>query len=193
MKKLTKSFIAGILCLLVAITGIMVFNTDTAYAADENSFTLTFKKKTIVLADDFNDSLENGIDKQNIKTLKKKWGKKPAYEGGNDYGGWGSYTWEKGKSNVNYFFRGEVSGITYNINDKNAAICGIKIGTKKATVLKKLKKMVDAENIEEGKNSITVIHITDNRAGAVNTSFGFQKEKLTSISGTAYADFNHIE
>ena len=193
MKKLTKSLIAGILCMLIAITGITVFSTDIAYAADENPFTLTFKKKTVTLADDLNDSLENGIDKQNVKTLKKKWGKKPEYEGGNEYGGWGSYTWEKGKSNVRYFFQGGISGISYNINDKTGAICGIKIGTKKATVLKKLKKMVDAENIDEGKNSITVVHITDNRAGAVNISFSFKKGKLVSFIGTAYVTSDYME
>lgn len=188
MKRKVTTILAIILCMLIALTGVTVFKTGTAYAASgKTPFKVTFNKKAVTLSDDLNSVLKDGIDKPDIEMLKKAWGSNPTYEGGNDFGGWGSYAWEKGKSNIGYFYRGEVSGISFNINDKNGAVCGIKFGTKKATVLKKLKKMVDAENIDNSKNSITVVHVTDNRAGAVSIFFNFKKGKLANITGTAYA------
>ena len=167
MKKITKSILTSILCAVMILTGITASNTSTVYAASKKTpFTLTFNRKTVTLSDDLNDSLENGIDNVKFKTLKSKWGKASISQIYTDYG---SYTWLKGKSYVTYHrdFRSSssVDHIIYEAFDKNVSICGIKVGMKKSTVLKKLKKLVDTENIDVHEEYIIVTNWTDHAAG----------------------------
>lgn len=88
-----------------------------------------------------------------IKTVEKKWGKPDKIEWFVKKAKEGWYTWKKGKTTIklNNFSgkeSGDVGGIE--IKDKNGSIYGVKVGMKKETALKKLRKAV-------GKNSVVVL------------------------------------
>ena len=187
MKKQSKSILTLILCAVLAITSITFFGSDTAYAAEKTPFTIAFKGKTVKLDKDFNNSIENGIKKISYKSLKKKWGK--ASEA-TDYEG-SPFFWIKDTSSVIYY-EGETknsgSALQFELYSKNSGICGIKIGAKKAAVLKKLKKIVDQKYIYREDTDYVMVGCEDkkgNYTGMVNIVFGFSEGKLISICGVA--------
>ena len=187
MIKRSESILILILCAVLAITGITFFGFDTAYAAEKTPFTITFKGKSVKLDKDFNNSIENGIKKISYKSLKKKWGK--ASEA-TDYEG-SPFFWIKDTSSVIYY-EGETknsgSALQFELYSKNSGICGIKIGAKKAAVLKKLKKIVDQKYIYREDTDYVMVGCEDkkgNYTGMVNIVFGFSEGKLISICGVA--------
>lgn len=152
MKKLTKSIIAGILCLVIAMTAIATVNTTTAYAAnDKVPVKVTFKGKTVTLTKDLNKELK----RPKVKTLKSKWGKPSRSEDCYD-----EYTdetlktgefyeWSKGKTSIQYFIQirklslggSARNHITVYANDKNIKINGIKVGMSQKKAEKILKNL----------------------------------------------------
>lgn len=143
MKKKMTTLIAMLLCAILTITGIC---TDTAYAADNTvPLTIKFKGKTITFSDDATEAVEE----IQLKTLKKKWGKPKVEKDDNST----SYTWKKGKTVVYYsndnYFGSTSTQLTINIYDKNATVCGMKVGMKKKKAEKILKKL-GAELYESG-------------------------------------------
>ena len=135
MKKKMTAIIAMLLCAILTITGIC---TDTAYAADNTvPLTIKFKGKTITFSDDATEAVEE----IQLKTLKKKWGK-PKVEKDDNFA---SYTWEKGKTVVYYsndnYFGPTNTYVRIETTDKNATVCGMKVGMKKSKAKKIMKKL----------------------------------------------------
>ena len=133
MKKKLTTILAMLLCAIITITGVCA---ETAYAAEDTTIKLTFKKKSVTYS-----VKEDGIERVNLKSLKKKWGKpSDTYEYYGIYG----YTWSKGKTNFTYednTTTPERSLFVINIGDKNGSISGIKVGMKKSKVKKILKEI----------------------------------------------------
>ena len=63
MKKKLTTILAMLLCAIITITGVC---TETAYAAEDTTIKLTFKKKSVTYS-----VKENGIERVNLKSLKK--------------------------------------------------------------------------------------------------------------------------
>jgi len=173
MKKTFKTIIIMILCTIITVTGI---SAETAYAADNTLIKVTFNKKSVKLKIDG----EKGIKRVKLNTLKDKWGTPEVYK--DEY--MERYSWKKGKTEIYYaddLTDPERSLISINADDKNAAICGIKVGMKKAKAVKIMKKL-GAENPESNYigaefASRRVIIFCD-----------FKKGKVSRISCTAYAE-----
>ena len=138
MKKLFKSIIAAVLCAVIVIASI---GTNTAYAAKKTPLKVTFNGKSINLIKDMYSG-----DAPKIKELEKKWGEAGKKKLDTYYS---EYTWKKGKTSIKITDHGDgyVGGVTVSVKDKNGAMCGIKVGMKKETALKKLQKLFGEEKV----------------------------------------------
>lgn len=176
MKKKLTTILAMLLCAIITITGVY---TETAYAAEDTTIKLTFKKKSVTYS-----VKENGIERVNLKSLKKKWGKpSDTYEYYGIYG----YTWSKGKTNFTYednTTTPERSLFVINIGDKNGSISGIKVGMKKSKVKKILKKISNKVESSDEYGTINA-SIVDER---VSISCQIKNGKVTHIYCEAYAE-----
>lgn len=170
MKKTITSILAIMLCAIIAITGI---STETAYAANSTTaLKVTFKNKSVTLTDD----IEEGIEKVNVKTLTKKWGK-PKTEKSE---GSTTYTWKKGKSSIRYFNDKTIySNIWISINDKNVTLMGLKVGMKRDKAAKILKSLGAEDKYEETMTAAS----TDSRT---MITCMFENGKVSCIDCTAY-------
>lgn len=152
MKTTWKRIITAIICAVIAITSI---ETSMAYAAKKKiPFKVAFNGTSVSLFKDINPG-----DYSKLKTVEKKWGKPSKKETVGD-----SYatecTWKKGKTSIHLVGRNAddcVIRFSIDIKDKNGALCGIKVGMKKETALKKMqnmfgKKNVTVEKYEDGQS-----------------------------------------
>ena len=152
MKTTFKRIIAVILCAVIVIAST---GTNTAYAATSKPpLKLKFNGKSINMV----NVLENGNEETaSIAEVMKKFGEPDKKSEANDLGTeFTEYVWEKGSSsiqltNIKVLSNGSeyLGHFDVQLKGKNDALCGIKVGMKKAAVLKKLKKMF-------GKNDVCV-------------------------------------
>ena len=153
MKHILKSTIAMILCAVIAVTAI---GLDTAYAASKASIKAKFNDKTVTLAKDVNKKPA----KPKISNINKKWGEPEKTVMDNGV----YYMWQNGRSYVVYYisdgptedFPNDRTYMRVSIGDKNGAICGIKVGTKK----KKADKILKDLGMKEGEFTKSDIRIT---------------------------------
>ena len=159
-----------LLCAIITITGVC---TETAYAAEDTTVKVTFKKKSVS---------EDGIERVNLKTLKKKWGKpSDTYEYYGTYG----YTWKKGKTEITYkddTNTPERSALIINIEDKNGSINGVKVGMTKAKAKKIFKKMGCEVSISEN------IYMTATLNDRISFSCTLENGKVVNVGAAIYAE-----
>lgn len=123
---------------------------DTAYAADKTPLKVTFKGKTVTLAEDVD--VKPATPK--VKTLKSKWGKpkKEVYRDnieGKTIEVSRSYTWTKGETTIAYniqkyrepMWTSVRTYISIDSFDKNLKVNGVKIGMKESKSEKILKNL----------------------------------------------------
>ena len=152
------------LCLVM----IMALGTYTAQAKNKHGkFTVTYKGKTITLITaKTNKKNASIIATSNAKKIKKAW-KKPTKikkKYGHTY-----YIYKKGKSKISFIIdakrRNSKGGINKSltlggfdilIKDKNAKICGVKVGMSKNKALKILKKNFNKKAIESDQDYISL-------------------------------------
>lgn len=174
MKKKLTTILAMLLCAIITITGVC---TETAYAAEDTTIKVTFKKKSVTYS-----VSEDGIERVNLTTLKKKWGKpSDTYEYYGTYG----YTWKKGKTEITYkddTNTPERSALIVSIGDKNGSLCGVKVGMTKAKAKKIFKKMGCEVSIHE--NLILSATLNDR----ISFSCTLENGKVTHISTAMYAE-----
>lgn len=177
MKKTLATIITMILCAVIAITGI---SAETAYAAGNTSLKVTFNKKSVKLS--INEE-NKGIEKPDINALTNAWGNPSVSE--NE---WTSdYIWKKGKTEIIYTdipSEPMYSNISMDIKDKNAEICGLKVGMKKAKAVKILKKFGKEINID---NNVITIQIIEK--GRIQINCTLKKGKISQITGFIYCRY----
>lgn len=132
IKRILKVMLVVALCTIIAVPGASPV-TETTYAAETKpSLSVNFRGKTVELIKDIYGKEE----RIKVDAMEKKWGKpnkkEKAYANDSEF--W--YTWKKGKTTitVNNFTGGDpgnVGAIQINIKDKNASMCGVKVGMKK--------------------------------------------------------------
>lgn len=150
---MNKKRIVSIFMALCVIAG-LVFGTQTEVSAKSpKPLTVGFKGKTITLIKDLNADLRMvGGDTPKLQKLKQKWGKPSKTE---DLGNITAYTWKKGKTSIEITDYDAVDGglgsIQIDIQDKNASLCGVKVGMKKAEAVKKIKKALGSKPTKQGK------------------------------------------
>lgn len=141
-KKL-KAAVALVLCVCFVLSGI---SAETAFAANKKfPLKVTFNGVEASMDKDLYDM---NADKGTISSLKKSWGKPKTSKDGDAT----SYSWEKGKSYVWLYDRqpeypGGEGPLMIDIKDKNGAVWGVTVGTKKDAALKKLKKVFGAKKV----------------------------------------------
>ena len=171
MKKKLTTILAMLLCAIITITGVC---TETAYAAEDTTVKVTFKKKSVTYS-----VSEDGIERVNLKTLKKKWGKpSDTYE---YYG----YTWKKGKTELTYkddTNTPERSALIVSIEDKNGSINGVKVGMTKAKAKKIFKKMGCEVSISEN------ICMTATLNDRISFSCTLENGKVVNVGAALYAE-----
>lgn len=148
MKRIIKVMIAAALCAVIVLSGASQ-GAGVSYAAEKKpSLSVNFCGKTVKLIKD----IYGQEDRVKVATMEKKWGKpnkkEKAYANNSEF----FFTWRKGNSSilVNNFTGGDpgnVGGIHIEIKDKNASICGIKVGMKKQKALEKLAKIAREERV----------------------------------------------
>lgn len=170
-KRLT-ALIAVILCTIIAITG--TSSTTTFAASSKVPLKIGFKGKTVTFSDDILTEKAEKPDAKMLKSLKKKWGK-PKVEKGE---GWTTYRWKKGKTEISYTDdpTWNVSTMYVNSEDKNASICGIKVGMKAKKAKAVIKKLGGTVN-EDGTGAS--VQILDTLTESI--SYSFKNGKVTSI------------
>ena len=173
MKKTIQSILSMILCAMIVITGI---KTGTAQAAAKTPFTVAFQKKSVTLAEDVFGDIHI-----TPKELEKKWGKPKKTTEDSDT----SYTWKKGKTSIKYSVNTKTfTMISIDIKDKNGEFLGVKVGMKKATVLKKLKKVLGVTEADITKNDNEEILWLP--LSGVIPNIGFIDGKVSHISYCGY-------
>lgn len=194
-KNTIKRIAAIVLCMVIAVTGL---NTQTVSAASKKlPLKVTFNGKTASLVKDVREYSYSESDYPSIKSLETKWGKakKSFYENGPtpDHK-YPQYTWKKGKTKIAVCkYDAESKGIHYfaiEIKDKNGALCGVKVGTKKDTALKKFKNAFGIKKLKEGENMFTDGGNVFISLGIIGSSKGiqsnlnikFKNDKVSSIS-----------
>lgn len=174
MKKKLTTILAMLLCAIITITGVC---TETAYAAEDTTIKVTFKKKSVTYS-----VSEDGIERVNLKTLKKKWGKpSDTYEYYGTYG----YTWKKGKTEITYkddTNTPERSALIVSIEDKNGSLCGVKVGMTKAKAKKIFKKMGCEVSIHEN------IYMTATLNDRIIFSCTLENGKVVNVGAALYAE-----
>lgn len=148
IKRILKVMLVVALCTIIAVPGASPV-TETTYAAETKpSLSVNFRGKTVELIKDIYGKEE----RIKVDAMEKKWGKpnkkEKAYANDSEF--W--YTWKKGKTTitVNNFTGGDpgnVGAIQINIKDKNASMCGVKVGIKKQKALKKLERTYGKEKV----------------------------------------------
>lgn len=177
MKNLLKSIIAAMLVAVIAISGI---STETAQAASNPVIKVTYNKKTVKFT-----LTDTGVKEVKYKSLKKKWGK-PSETSKSD--GLVSYTWKKGDTNILYAdMDNGWTNYSINIYDKNAALCGIKVGMKAEKAEKILEKL--GVEIERESNNIFAKYAD----GRCNVTVGLEKGKVIQINAVLYIDLSDFE
>lgn len=168
MKRKVTTILAMLLCAILTVTSIC---TDTAYAADNTvPLKIGFKGKTITFSDDATER----IKEVNLKTMKKKWGK-PKVEKHDDYT---TYTWKKGKTTIYYMEDSfQFTNIHMDTTDKNATLCGMKVGMKQNKA-KKIMKKLGAESYKSGMSATL--------PSGTMISCSFKNGKVSSLYCTAY-------
>lgn len=179
MKRKLTAIIAVILCTIIAITGT---STTTTFAASSKvPLKIGFKGKTVTFSDDMLTEKVEKPDTKTLKSLKEKWGK-PKTE---KKDGWTNYVWKKGKTEISYLDdpTWNCSTLYITSEDKNASLCGIKVGMKASkakAVIKKLGGTVDKTS--------AYAQVPDTLVE--NISYGFKNGKVTSISCTVHIENN---
>lgn len=155
IKRMLKVTLAVALCTIIAVYGASPGAETTCAAETKPALSVNYCGKTVKLIKD----IYGKEVRVKVEAMEKKWGKpnkkEKAYA--NDYEFW--YTWKKGKTSivVDNFTGGDpgnAGGIHIDIKDKNASICGIKVGMKKQKALKKLEKTIGKEKfivLKEGQ------------------------------------------
>ena len=173
MKRIIQSILSMIFCAMIVATGV---GTCTVHAAAKTPFTVAFQEKTVTLAKDvFGDIYITP------KALEQKWGKPKKTIEGSDT----SYIWKKGETSIRYSVNTEAfTTILINIKDKNGEFLGVKVGMKKATVLKKLKKVLgvtEADVIQNDNEEVLRLPLS-----GVIPSIGFIDGKVSYINYCSY-------
>ena len=148
MKRMLKVVFAAVLCVAIALSDVGGMVTADA-AGKKQPLNVSFCGTTVKLVNDFYTDFSEWKPVK-IKTVEKKWGK-PNKKDTAEY----SYTWKKGKTTIKLidsgFFdgkeSGDVGGISIEIKDKNGSIYGVKVGMKKETALKKLRKAAGKDRV----------------------------------------------
>jgi len=160
MKTTMKRIIAIVLCAVIAIAST---GTNTAYAATSKPpLKIKFNGKSINMV----RVLENGDEESaSINEVLNKFGNPDKKQTSKDDGRYTFYTWKKGKSSITFSHYVDTEYDTdilchFNVNlkGKNDALCGIKVGMKKAKAIKKLKKMFGNNNVCVAKEGQTVFY-----------------------------------
>lgn len=152
-RKTWKGITAIMLCMVLALTGL---NVQVASAASGKvPLKVTFKGKTAAFVKDLNKVSKYPT----VKSLTSKWGKpKKSAVQYNAEEAW-KYTWKKGKTEISLMTdtkdeKAEIRFGKVDIRDKNGALCGVKVGMKKDTAVKKLKKVLKALGLKNEDMSI---------------------------------------
>ncbi len=154
-RKTWKGIAAIMLCMVLALTGL---NVQVASAASGKvPLKVTFKGKTAAFVKDLNNKDFN--EYPTVKSLTSKWGKPKKSAVKYDAGEAWKYTWKKGKTEIILMTdtrdeKAEISFGKVDIQDKNGALCGVKVGMKKDTAVKKLKKVLRALGLKNADMSI---------------------------------------
>lgn len=148
MKTTLKRIIAAIFCMVIVITSI---GTSTAYAASKPPLKVTFNGKSINMV----KTLANGEEESaSIDEVLKIFGNPDKKQVNKNDERYTHYTWNKGKSSVGFAHYVDTEYNTdilcffgVHLQNKNDALCGIKIGMKMDKALKKLEKMFGKKNV----------------------------------------------
>lgn len=164
-KKL-KAAAALILCAFIVLSGM---NTETAFAANKkiplkvkfNGVTVNLVKNLRSIEDDNSPALSS---------LKKKWGAPKTDKYGEGEDAYSTYTWKKGKTTIEVSDwdssgknRHIITGVGFTIKDKNAAVWGVKVGMKKDTALKKIKKALGTDKVSKTAGDGEFVGIVENK------------------------------
>lgn len=175
MKKKLTTILAMFLCAIMTLTAI---SPATAYAAENTTLKVTYKKKTVTFTMN-----ENGdsIERVKLKTLKKKWNEPTKTEKG-EYTA--VYEWKKGDTHIRYvdnYYIPNRSCIDAYSSDKNLSICGLKVGLKESKV-KKIMKKLGGEKDSYGNYGASL------GDGRIMISCTLEKGKVTFVNCTLYVE-----
>lgn len=154
MKTAWKRIITVILCAAVAASGLC---TDAAYAAGKKPpLSVTFDGKSV----DMVRVLEDGDEESaSIDEVVEILGEPDKKEKMDEF--YTSYLWENGKSGISFaHYVNEDTDILCHfgvtLKGKKDALCSIKTGMKKKTVLRKMKKAYGKNNVWTAKEGQTL-------------------------------------
>ena len=148
---------------LILILCIMIMPVSSVYAkTKQGKLTVKYKGKTITLVTTkTNKKNSSMISTANASTIKKSWGKpqKTKTKFGEKY-----YYYKKGKTKMSFCVDRSwgnnknltLGGFDISIKDKNAKMCGIKVGMKKEKVIKILKKNFNNKAIEVSDDAVSL-------------------------------------
>lgn len=158
MKKMKKRFLAISICFAVlfgALTPVQVADAAPKTA----SITVRYKGKNVTFMTYRN--LNKSYSKIKITpiskkyaTIKKKWGKAKKITTPLAF----PKAWNTGKTYIGFttYKYGKLSAIGIDVMDKNASVCGVKVGMSKKQALQKLRKQFGKKLVTAEKNLIAV-------------------------------------
>lgn len=162
MKKMKKRFLAIGVSLAVLFCSLAPVQPVSA-ASKTVKLTVRYKGKSITLESYRNPGTSKVKVSGNQKTyaaIKKVWGKANKVE--KSFGAY-YYTWKSGKTSICLSTFGNKKGdkklhggMTIEIQNKKASLCGIKVGMSKKQALQKLRKQFGKKNVSATKNQILV-------------------------------------
>lgn len=196
-QKTLKAAAALVLCVCIALSGI---GTETAFAANKKiPLAVTFNGKTVTLVKNLR-SEENYCPALTsaLPSLKKKWGTPKKVKDGDDASStYSTYIWKKGKTELKVHVesykgkKGEVvSYVEGAIEDKNGSLWGVKVGMKKDTALKKIKKALGTNIIyktldDQDQSEVFIVEnkkiISANTGVYMPINFELKNGKVTGI------------
>ena len=158
MKKMKKRFLAISICFAVLFGSLTPVQVADA-APKTASITVRYKGKNVTFMTYRN--LNKSYSKIKITpiskkyaTIKKKWGKAKKMTTPLNF----PNAWNTGKSYIGFttYKNGKLSAIGIDIWDKNASVCGVKVGMSKKQALQKLRKQFGKKLVTAEKNLIAV-------------------------------------